>query len=301
MNLAPKVIDYSPGGLAPQVLVASVLFVITRARRLFCLIETRRGLACNSVRLPVVLNNSLSLTAGPHDGTSVIKRLLDQIADHQANDLGPVHIVLPSGNHRMARLRGTLQAGGTLGWQVPPDDRTLTPLEIWGPVLQTPPDKPLQIGLAGPGFGPAWTAFTAAGQVTHLQDGDGHDMARAYHGTSALPGGGYRQAVTVVLQPSCPDKPGEALIKPGLWHLSLPADAAPGLHDVSLQRDEVLRGFPREARQGRLYDPHYRDRTDRTVDHDPDSRAFGHVQRAATVNVYATGRRTLRAGARVAA
>ena len=179
VNLAPKVIADSSGGLAPQVLVASVLFVITRARCLFCLIETRRGLACNSVRLPVVLNNSLSLSAGPHDGTSVIKRLLDQIADHQANDLGPDHIVLPSGNHRMARLRGTLQAGGTLGWQVPPDDRTLTPLEIWGPVLQTPPDKLLQIGLAGPGFGPAWTAFTAAGQVTPLQDGDGRDMARA--------------------------------------------------------------------------------------------------------------------------
>ena len=299
VNLAPKVIADSSGGLAPRVLVASVLFVITRARRLCRLIETRRGLARNSVRLPVVLNISLGLTAGPRNGTSVIERLLDQIADHRADDLGPVHIVLPSGNHRMARLRGTMQAGGTLGWQVPPDDRTVTPLEIWGPALQAPPDKPLQIGLAGPGFGPAWTAFTAAGQVTHLQDGDGRAMARAYHGTSALPGGGYRQAVTVVLQPTCPDKPDEAWIKPGLWHLSLPADAAPGLHDVSIQRDEVLRGFPREARQSRLYGPDYRDRdqAERTVDHDPDSRALGRVQRADTVNAYATGRRTLRAGA----
>ncbi|MDN5569446.1 MAG: hypothetical protein L0G27_11995, partial [Paracoccus sp. (in: a-proteobacteria)] len=135
VNLAPRVIADSTGGLAPKVLVASVIFIITRARRLCRLIETRRGLPANSVRLPVVLNISLGLTAGPRDGSSVIERLLDAVADHKADDLGPVHVVLPSGNHRMARLRATMQPGGTLGWQVPPDDQTVTPLEIWGPVL----------------------------------------------------------------------------------------------------------------------------------------------------------------------
>lgn len=298
VNLAPRVIADSSGGLAPRVLAASVLFIISRARRLCRLIEARRDLPPNSVRLPVVLNISLGLTAGPRDGCSVIERLLDQVAEYPSDDLGPVNVVLPSGNHRMARLRGVLQAGGTLGWQLPPDDRTVTPLEVWGPVHPERPERPMQIGLSGPGLDRAWTAFTDGEQVTHLCDDDGHDIARAYHGTVALPQGGYRQTVTLVLEPTCPDRLGQGWIAPGMWHLSLPADAAPGDHAISLQRDEVLRGFPREARQSRLHDPAYRDRddTDRAILLDPEGQASNRVQRGDTVNAYATGRRTLRAG-----
>ena len=298
VNLAPRVIADSSGGLAPRVLAASVLFIISRARRLCRLIEARRGLPLNSVRLPVVLNISLGLTAGPRDGSSVIERLLDQVAEYPSDDLGPVHVVLPSGNHRMARLRGVLQPGGTLGWQLHPDDRTVTPLEVWGPVHALRPERPMQIGLSGPGLERAWTAFTGDNQVTHLRDDEGHDIARAYHGTVALPQGGYRQTVTLVLEPTCPDKLGQGWIAPGLWQLSLPEDATPGDHAISLQRDEVLRGFPREARQSRLYDPAYRDRddTDRAMSHDPRDQAANRVQRGDTINAYATGSRTLRAG-----
>jgi|GEM_PF-1205154 len=299
VNLAPRVIADSSGGLAPKVLVASVIFIITRARRLCRLIEARRGLPVNSVRLPVVLNISLGLTAGPRDGSSVIERLLDAVAEHQSDDLGPVHAVLPSGNHRMARLRATMQAGGTIGWHLPPDDQTDTPSEVWGPVHPAKPETPLQLGLQGPGLPLTWTRFTAADQVTRLRDAQGRDIARAYHGIRPTPCGGFRQTVTMVLAPTSPPALGQGWIQPGQWYLSLPADAPQGDYAISVQRDEVLRGFPREARQSRLTDPAYRDLDDaeRPIPYDPADHAPTYLHRSDTINAYATGRRCLRAGA----
>ena len=145
----------------------------------------------DSVRLPVVLNLSLGLTAGPRDGTGLLERFLDALATHASTGLGPVHAVLPtSGNHRTARLRATTASPGQdRGWQLPPDDATQTPLEIWGPVRPSRPDWPMRIGLTPPGGTEARTHFCAPAQSSTLRDGRGRDLGRAFYRVMPHPDG----------------------------------------------------------------------------------------------------------------
>ncbi len=179
VNLAPGVIADTSATLAQDPLLAAIVFVITRARMLCRQVEGARGLPADSVRLPVVLSLSLGLTAGPRDGTGLLERFLDALATHGSTGLGPVHAVLPTGNHRMARLRATLRPQGTIGWQLPPDDATQTPLEIWGPIRPTRPDWPMRVGLTPPGGAEARTGFAAPDQSSVLRDARGRDLARA--------------------------------------------------------------------------------------------------------------------------
>ncbi|WP_282603308.1 hypothetical protein [Paracoccus sp. PARArs4] len=298
VNLPPRILADTTGTLAPGVMIAAVLFVLTRARRLCRQIEAVRGLPANSVRLPVVLNISLGLTAGPRDGSSLVERFLDAVSGFDAPDLGPVRIVLPSGNHRMGRLRADLPPGRFLGWQLPPDDRTVTPLEIWGPPLSALPASPMQVTLQGPGLPPTTTGFTAPGQVARLRDPSGAELARAYYTPTPRVGSGWRECVTLILNPTCPERPGDPWLTAGLWSVAVAPGAQPGDYALSLQRDEVLRGFPREARQSRLHDPAYRDLAPDgfPIPYDPAGSPSA-VQRADTINAYATGTTTLRAGA----
>ena len=136
-------------------------------------VEAAHGLPVDSVRLPVVLNLSLGLTAGPRDGTGLLERFLDALATHASTGLGPVHAVLPTGNHRMARLRATLRPQGRIGWQLPPDDATQTPLEIWGPVRPSRPDWPMRIGLTPPGGPEARPAFAPPPSPARCATGGG--------------------------------------------------------------------------------------------------------------------------------
>ncbi|MEO1960287.1 MAG: hypothetical protein ABGW82_04830, partial [Paracoccus sp. (in: a-proteobacteria)] len=104
VNLPPRITEDSMGTLAPVSILASILFIITRARRLCRLVEARRGLSAGSVRLPVVINLSFGLTAGARDGSSLLERFMDAVSAVAAADLGPVHFVLPTGNNRQSRL-----------------------------------------------------------------------------------------------------------------------------------------------------------------------------------------------------
>jgi hypothetical protein len=102
----------------------------------------------------------------------------------------------------------------------------------------------------------------------------------------------------VIATPTCPDRLGEAFALPGEWRVQIAHGTPEGIYDLSVQREAVIRGFHRGARQSWLYDPAYRS-------HDPagfpvltDAQNGGHplVIRRDTVNTYATGDWPLRAG-----
>lgn len=76
VSLPPRIIADSMGVLSPVPILAGILFIIKRVRRLCRFIEPRRNLEPGSVRLPVVINLSLGLT-GPRDGQSPLERFMD--------------------------------------------------------------------------------------------------------------------------------------------------------------------------------------------------------------------------------
>ncbi|MDQ1901320.1 hypothetical protein RAH32_12795 [Paracoccus sp. WLY502] len=297
--LPPRITADSMGVLAPVPILAGILFIINRARRLCRFIERRHDLTPGSVRLPVVINISLGLTAGPRDGSTPLERFMDAVSDFPAPDLGPIHFVLPVGNHRQDRLRARLKPGQDVAWRLPPDDSTINAIEIWGPPHAHFPRGDLQITLTVPGLAPATTAFTLPWQYSVLSGPDGRPLARAYYTPHQTRAGQWRDGITVIAVPTCPERLGEAFAPPGEWRVRI-ADASPGgIYDLAAQRDEVIRGFRRGARQSWFHDPGYRSHepsgfpilTDAQNGGDPS------VIRTDTVNAYATGERPLRGGA----
>lgn len=299
--LPPRIIADSTGVLATVPILAGMLFIINRARRLSRFIEARRDLPAGRVKMPVVITISMGLTAGPRDGSTPLERFMDAVSNEGVRGLGPVQFVLPSGNHRQARLRARLRPGQSIAWCLPPDDPTINAVEIWGPPRAPgapPPEAPLQVTLTPPGMAPATTAFTAPWQFSVLSDPGGLPLARAYYQPHLTRRNGWRDGIVVIALPTRPERAGDPFVPPGGWRITIPDDAPPGDYDLSAQRDEVIRGYRGGARQSRFHDPAYRshDPAGRPILTDaPDGGAL--VIRRDTVNAYATGERPLRAGA----
>lgn len=299
VSLPSKLTEDSMGASAPPYIMAAILFVVLRARQLCRFIEQRRGLARGSLRMPVVINISYGLTAGPRDGSTLLERLMDELSRHSLPDLGPIRFVLPMGNHRQAMLVGRLRPGERLIWRLRPGDQTASAVEIWGPPLNRLPQTPFAVHLSAPGQPATATAFTAEGQVSILRDSAGDEIARAYYQRQrSADNRWWREGITIIAMPTCPEKAGDPWAPPGDWELRIDPAAADGVYEISVQRDESIPGYPREARQSVLFDHHYQicDPTGRVRRDDP-PRSLSRVRRRNTLNAYAGGAETLRAGA----
>jgi hypothetical protein len=280
------------GTTSPFYITLGILHIIHRARRLCRTIERRKGLASGSVRLPVVINISYGLTAGPKDGSSLLERFMDAISAAAEQDLGPVRFVLPMGNHRQSRLHATVDANAAtpLDWEVKPNDQTPSFVEIWGPRRRstTRPIAPVQIECTPPGAQPVTTTFAAPGTYQILTEG-GKEVARAYYQQSTT--AGYtREAVTLVIPPTQPEQLGQPYGQPGRWKLRI-LSARAGAFEVYVQRDDTLKGFGiRRGRQSHLVDdgdPAFGP-DGRIVETDPRGKTRG-VLRRGSVNAFATG------------
>lgn len=299
VSLPPRVTEDTMGTLAPPYILAGIMFIIHRARRLCRYLETLRGLPAGSLRIPVVINISYGLTAGARDGSSLLERFMDAVSTAPQTDLGPVRFVLPTGNHRQASLVAQTLPDRAIAWRLHPGDRTISAVEIWAPPLATRPvTAQLQVGLTLPGMAEAVTAFTDDGQLQILHGPEGTEIARAYFTPRKLPGGGWREGITVIARPTLPDGSGRPVAPPGDWGLratGLPGDARV---EISVQRDETVPGYTREALQSYLFDPGYSsylpNGTPRRADPEP---PVSPIRRRFTLNAYAGGSEVLRAGA----
>ncbi len=277
------------GSFSPLFIQAAVFYILARARAL------ARALG---QELPVVINLSMGLTAGSLDGSALVTQLQDSVASQPDPLLGPVQFILPSGNSRQGRLRGTLAPGGTMQWHLPPDDRTPSALELWGPASPLP-QPPLRLTLQRPGGSAIATQFGGPG-LARLLDDTGHEAARLMLQT--LPAGGdhWRQRLTLIVPPTRPAAPGAPTAPPGRWRITLCADS-PGPCTIAVQRDDTLPGFRPGGRQSGLVAEGYRRRTPdgHWPEADPDNLPPGAtaVRRNGTVNALATGQTQLRVGA----
>ncbi len=294
VSLPSEVVGDTLGTFAEFYITVAILFVIHRARRLCRFIERRKGLPVNSVRLPVVINISFGLTAGPCDAGVNLARFMDAISASRCADLGPVSCVMASGNHRQSQLHAVLQPGQDLRWQIMPDDSTPSPVELWGPKLAVKPDRPARVAIRPAGF--------ADFIETHLQNYDGWqqlcgpngEIARVYPRLHAV-GGEWRQGLVVITQPSLPVAVGRSWAPPGQWVLRVIDDGAPW--EARVQRDDRLVGFRGGGQQSVFTDPDYAryDKAGRPIEFDPEP-PVSVIRRADTLNALAWGNRQIRAG-----
>lgn len=307
VSLPPEVTRDTRGSLGPFFIVLAYLHILHRAERLCRLIEARRGLPDGSLQLPVVINLSYGITAGPKDGQSLLERFQDALSAPTGwPGLGPVRCVLPAGNHRLGRLHAQLQAGGgegqtdTLRWVLPPDDPSPNAIELWGPPEDAGrgPGARLEVAIRPPGAPDFVTApFPGDGWVA--LEADGREIARLRRARHATPVRA-RDVVTVMLHPTAARQLGDPVAVPGEWQLRVSGPSW-GPIEVTVQRDETVAGFRFGARQSSLTDTAYlaAELGGLPILDDP-APPLSPIRRRGTLNAYATGLLNVRVGGAIA-
>ena len=234
--LPPEVTRDTGGTFAPWFVLSGTLHILDRARRL--------AEALGRAPLPVVINVSYGVTAGPKDGGGLVEGFQRIVAEQGVEGVGPVRFALPMGNHRLGRLRARLpEEGGTLAWHAPHDDATPSFVELYGPPADAP-RGPLAFALAPPGEAPqrAELPHGTAAELTLR----GRHVARAYCGLTRTSDGRLREVLTIALPAT--DEDAEPRGPAGRWRLTV----ARGPFDAYVQRDDAIAGFGGGARQVRL-------------------------------------------------
>ncbi|WP_120497262.1 S8 family serine peptidase [Kiloniella sp. EL199] len=134
----PAAVTWDTSGMGlDSFILAGVHYILDRADRV-------------APNLPVVINFSYGIFGGPHDGTSLLEKAIDEIVTARNDRVAPTSVVLPSGNHHLQRshaviadadfnVDGASESSGAadcscdLPWRVQPNDRTSSYLEIWMP------------------------------------------------------------------------------------------------------------------------------------------------------------------------
>jgi hypothetical protein len=242
----------------------------------------------------ITVNISFGTLAGPHDGTSVLEAAMDQLV---ALYEGRLRLVLAAGNGYQSRTHANIPLSAarkppapwrrkaTLAWQVQPDDRTQSFLELWLPpgahdveIEITPPGRaplpPLRLGESRMWTDDAQQPCCALIYPRSVATGD--------NGTCAL----------LALSRTFSFQPGAVTAPAGRWRVKLSTSSGEAVVDAYIERDDIVNGARNGARQSHFEDEDYV--LGAAVDSPSDPTL---IRRSGSFNSIATGARTVSAGA----
>lgn len=128
----PNTIAWDTSGFGKEMYMLSAThYVFERASRI--------AASCGVAELPLILNFSYGWSAGRHDGQSEMEiAIQDLLAERQA--LQPdTAVVMPTGNNFASDMHARIGAQDfdpdrvDIGWQLQPDDKTSSYMEMWFP------------------------------------------------------------------------------------------------------------------------------------------------------------------------
>jgi hypothetical protein len=277
------------GALLNLFLLAGLQYILERARLISREVSP-------DAPLPVIINFSFGIAAGPHDGQHFIERAFEAlIADHKAHEFGgDVHTVIPSGNLFLTRGHAAATSSSStsptvlqLPWRVQPDDHTSSYLEVWLPEGNTAPQD-LEVFIRAPGQPQAVTVLSAGNcpEPMILRDPEtGAVIARLTLDQPTVAG---RWRVLLALAATASTNPPMAVAPSGIWQVT--ASATIKKHQqihAWIQRDNAPVGYTTPARQSWFDDAVY-ERYALSGDWQLEDNASP-VKRLGTVNAIATG------------
>lgn len=244
---------------------------------------------------PIVVNLSYGMIAGPHDGTSILEKAIDELIElRQHNAKAALRVVLPSGNSRLSRCHAKFDLSGAgkeqaLAWRLLPDDPTPSFMEIWLPKpANNPPVCQVVVttpsGLASPAIqeGEAWALV------------DGADvLCKVLYLTTAAPGR-TKNMVFIGIAPTVSLESARRVAPFGNWQVKVRKNNAGATTiDAWIQRDDTPYGYPVRGRQSRFDDTEanypYWDYAGRENENDS---VASYVKRDGTINAIGTGCKT---------
>ena len=221
--------DSSGGSLGAQLLDA-VRYVLAR---------------CKSVA-PIVVNISYGSFAGPHDGSSMIERALDELLEIRRHNFA---IVLGAGNARQAgchvRRTARKDRSALLRFVLDAGDTTDTFVELWYP--RPADDSPLlQVRVRTAGRD--WSDWVQRGQRADLVDPATGDLVALLQHEHCVPGSATKALVLLALAPTAHalDDDG-ALADAGVWEMEValyptPKPGPDVCFDAYVERDDPGEG-----------------------------------------------------------
>jgi hypothetical protein len=287
------VADTSGAGLAPQVYDA-LWYMLSRAD----LIAAANGVQ----HLPLVVNLSYGMLAGPHDGSGTLEQAIDEIMDLANPDPHKpmLRVVLPSGNSHLLRGHAWFSLAKNdppreLHWRVLPDDWTESFLEIWYPEKdENGGNSSLQITVTAP-EGSGTVAF-GVGVSYSWQPTVGVPAALVSFYPAMPPS--HRALIKLSMAPTGWPDGALTLAPAGVWRISIQNGGTARVKDIHawIQRDDTPYGYPRRGRQSYFDDPQYAryDNGGRQIEGDNHAlTAASYVKRRGTFNAIATGQKSV--------
>lgn len=249
--------------------------------------------------LPIVVNFSFGIHAGPNDGEGVIARRIDAfIEDYRNQDGAPAcEVVVAAGNSLQQRGVAVVDApavGGaaSLTWRLPPDDRTSSYVQIWLPPSAVAAQQ-VEVSLIPPRDAPATPLATRLGEALDWVDENGKVLARLYHQSVTEGRETPRECIVIAIRPTEEYDTGDITVPPGLFEVAVKNLAlAEGVPiEMRIQRDDPEMRSRRRGRQSRWEDdlyPRFSEKTGRLINDERVTKG-GPVTRLRTQSEYATG------------
>jgi hypothetical protein len=240
--LPPLALRDTTGGAWEGDLILALHWIVGRALAL--------SAACKAGPRPLVINLSLGMSAGPKDGTGRVQRAMaEALAVYEATCGGPARATLPFGNdHRTRQVALVAPAPGvpgSVGWQIPPDDRL-------GARMLVRAAGPVGLMLVPPGGGTGAAVDLAPGTTAEVMH-----RGRAVAVVRAHPAGpGLARSYDIAVLPTRRDGIGP-VAPAGRWELSVLRDqaAADPLVSLQVQRGDTPPGQRPFGRQSSLVHP----------------------------------------------
>lgn len=252
-----------------------------------------------SVPAPVIINMSMGNIAGPHDGSSIFEKALDEmiLARRKAGAL--CHVVLPSGNSYLSRCHAWIELGPKsamdINWNIQPGDGTPSFVELWFSATNAGPIVPVDIGAIE-------VTVTPPNGRQAVKIGVGQSQKLAISGQTVAVFNLQRQVANgdlgmgvLGVGPTDALDATSVCAPPGPWEISIyNAGDLTISCNAYVQRDDIPFGRRGRGRQSYLDDPAYRrfDDQGRLEEADSDE---SYVRRVGTLNALATGMQVDRA------
>lgn len=196
-------------------------------------------------RAKVALNISYGTHAGPHDGTSMFERALDELLRCRGDDFV---IVLAAGNARRSRCHARREVrvgfGAQLQIELAAGDSTDTFVECWYGAVD---GARLELRVRTPGRD--WTDWVAPGGQRELRAPGGAEVLAMLRHDREVPNGARSMVLLAIAPTRATDCTPNAVAEPGVWDLELrlvdedprAADGRPRavVVDAWIQRDDV--------------------------------------------------------------
>lgn len=217
--------------------------------------------------VPLVINFSYGLWAGPKDGTQHIERALTELVEYRDKNVGFTRLVLPAGNSYRARATAKIELKAhnhkALDWIVLPDDATANYVEIWlddeaGPLALSP----VEVMLTPPEGASAHPVRPCEGIMNELMV-DERPIAGVYYDALET-----RDRLVLVINPTVRNDQHRDLAPSGRWKVSIRNLSQRKITaHIYVQRDDTPFGYPRRGRQSHLDHPLAYERDEKTGDY----------------------------------